>query len=245
MCMLAWGWKPAPTPDRASAGIPGPVGAAWKPPPARSWRSSRQTPGCRSPESARRAPTPGRSCLGACAAPVASAPRRPAVYPSFAAMLSSVSAPGPAAPRAGVASPTPCRVAPAGSADSPAEPCGCTPFPARGPATAARISHGSSRFGASLAARSAHWRACLRSPLLSAWRAFVDRAAGFLKRRCHGVTVGTGVGTTFSLLMKHIRPLTTPSATWSGCLVSRSRSRLRNPVSMMPAIVFGSISEKA
>ena len=91
-------------------------------------------------------------------------------------------------------------------------------------------------------------------PVAECHAGFVDRAAGFLEtrflqgrvlRRRHGVTVGTGVGTTFSLLMKHIRPLTMPSATWSECLVSKSRSRLRNPVSMMPAMVFGSISEKA
>ena len=36
---------------------------------------------------------------------------------------------------------------------------------------------------------------------------------GLLQRCLHGVTVGTGVGSTFSLFMKHRMPLTTPSAT--------------------------------
>jgi hypothetical protein len=61
----------------------------------------------------------------------------------------------------------------------------------------------------------------------------------------HGVTAAAGVGSTFSLLTKHSRPFTTPSATWSVCWVRTSRSRFRKPVSMMAAMVLGSISEKA
>ena len=49
----------------------------------------------------------------------------------------------------------------------------------------------------------------------------------------------------FSLLTKHRMPCTMPLATRSVRLVSRLRSRLRKPVSMMAVMVFGSISEKA
>ena len=61
----------------------------------------------------------------------------------------------------------------------------------------------------------------------------------------HRSGVGKGVGCMLSLLMKHSMPCTMPSATRSVWVVSSSRSRLRNPVSIIPVIVSGSISENA
>ena len=65
-----------------------------------------------------------------------------------------------------------------------------------------------------------------------------------LSKSIHGVRLEREWATIFSFLAKHKIPSTTPFATRSVRLVRNSRSRLRKPVSMIAAIVVGSISWK-